>query len=188
MTQGRFLRAAEYYALRGDKGALCVVQAQLIKSHVLIAPALATTAADDALPLWLEAQRLVAECRRILNARLSANTCLVGRCFAAEEDFYARYKVMMLKLREGLFAELKAAWSAKGGVKREVGYEVCMEAAFYGLRFAYPGLMTPLALCSDLGTEYRPVFRSHAPSSFLWRRRVESFMEETKLTKDIFSG
>ena len=49
------------------------------------------------------------------------------------------------------------------------------------------GVMTPPALCSDPGADYRPVFRSHAPSSPLWRRRVESFME-TKLTKDIFSG
>ena len=54
--------------------------------------------------------------------------------------------------------------------------------------FLSGGAMAPPALYSDLGADYRPVFRSHAPSSPSWRTRVESFMEETKLTKDIFSG
>ena len=144
-TQGRCLRAAEYFervaadarALWGGKGELCFVLAKLQESDRLIAHACTTTAAEDAAPTWLEAQGLVAECRRILNARLDANTCLVGRCFAVEEDFYARYTVIMLEAGRG------AALSSDGialcrSFKREVGYETCMNAAFQGLRCAYP--------------------------------------------------
>ena len=165
MTQGRLLRAAEYFgraaadarALWGDKGELCVVQAYLQQSNAVVAQAQWTAEADDAMPLWLEAHRLLAECRRILNARLSANTCLVGRCFAVEEDFCARYSILRLDSKvldssrgeepPGQSSKRKARWSAKGGVKREVGYEFCMEAAFHGLRFAYtiffPGVRPP---------------------------------------------
>ena len=97
-SQGRFLRAAVYYeraaadarVLWEDKGELCVVHAKLKQRDVLVTHAMGTNAVDEAMPLWLQAHRLVVECRRILNARLSANTCLVGRCFAVEEDFYVQ--------------------------------------------------------------------------------------------------
>ena len=95
MLQRRNLRAAECYgrvaadsrALWGEKAALCVVHLKLQQSQLLVAHVLFTAAVGAAAPLWLEAQLLLSECRRILNTRLDANTCLVGRCFATEEDF-----------------------------------------------------------------------------------------------------
>lgn len=84
--QRRCLRAAEYFgraaaevsALWGDKGELIVVHALLQQNSMLVEHAQTLTAVGDAAPLWLEAYRNVAEIRHILNARLSANTCLVG--------------------------------------------------------------------------------------------------------------
>ena len=146
VTQVRCLRAAEYFghaasaarALWGDKGALCVVHALLGQSNVLVAKAQGTTAVDDAVPLWQEAQRLLAECRHILIARLSANTCLLGRCFSVEEDFYIRSKEMMREA--GGVAQDKALCRS---VKHEVGYSACMDAACRGLEFAYPAAAYP---------------------------------------------
>ena len=164
-TQRRSLRAAEYFgrvavdarALWGDKSELCVVLALLEERGVLVHHARLTTSVDDAAPFWLEAHRLVAECRRILNARLSANTCLVGRCFAVEEDFFARYGTMMLQsVGAVLTKEQKAAFSC---VKRKVGYSVCMYTAYEGLRFAYPAVAFPEVqlgmLCPPLTGEER---------------------------------
>ena len=95
-TQRRCLRAAEYFgraaaearALWGDKAELIVVHAKLQQNGMLVAHARTFTAVGDAAPLWLEAYRNVEEVCRILNARLAANTCLHGRCFEVEEDFY----------------------------------------------------------------------------------------------------
>ena len=100
------------------------------------------------MPLWLEAQRLLAECRRILNARLNANTCLVGRCFAVEEDFYVRLSIKVLEAGRGEALPLseKAACQVYKG---DVGYEACLDAASHGLQFAYPA-----ASCS--GVQLRP--------------------------------
>ena len=144
MSQRRVLRAAEYYGraaadarvLWGDKGALCVVCVLIRQSNVLVEHVRVTASADDATPLWLEAQRLLAECRRILNSRLSANTCLVGRCFAVEEDFFVRYNVMVVStvVSKALTSEQRANLVR---VKRQVGYEACMETAYAGLQFAY---------------------------------------------------
>ena len=147
-AQSRYLRAAEYLGcaaadarvLWGDMGALCVVYANIQQSNVLVAHAQATAAVGDALPLWLEAQRLVAECRHILNARLDANTCLAGRCFEVEEDFYVRYCVMRLAASSG--AAVTSSWKAAfASVKREVGYDACMIAADAGLLFAFPAAL-----------------------------------------------
>ena len=145
--QSRCLRAAEYYgrvasdarALWGDKGALCVVHALCEQSYMLACHAKATaTGVGDLVPLWLEAHQLVAECRRILNARLSANTCLLGRCYAVEEDFYARNQLMIVEVggRMELTSEQRAAGYVR--LKRDVGYQACMETVCAGLRFAYP--------------------------------------------------
>ena len=153
-AQGRFLRAAEFNgrvaaegrALWRDMGALCVVTVHLRQYASLIDHAQATAAVDDAAPLWLEAQSLLAECRRILSAaRLSANTCLVGRCFAVEEDFFARYYKMFLEATRGeaLTAEEEAYKEFFTNVKRGVGYKACMDAAHQSLRFAYPALSFP---------------------------------------------
>ena len=143
-TQRRCLRAAEYFgraaaearALWGDKGELIVVHALLQQNSMLVAHARTLTAVGDAAPLWLEAYRNVAEIRRILSARLSANTCLVGRCFAVEEEFYFRYKATFMEAGRGnVTPEMKAAFPT---LRREVGYEAYMDAAYQGLRFAYP--------------------------------------------------
>ena len=144
-TQNRSLRGAEYFgraasaalALWSDKGTLCVVHSKIVESVVLVGHATAT-ALDDATPLWLEAQRLLAECRRILDARLDANTCLFGRCFAVEEDFYARYKVMLLEASGVALTTKEKAACQK--MKHEVGYEACLDAAYRGLQFAYPAV------------------------------------------------
>ena len=147
MTQRRLLRAVEYFGrvaadsrlLWGDKVALCVVHAKHRHSFVLVAQAQATITVNEAAPLWREAQRLLAECRCILNARLAANTCLVGRCFAVEEDFFVRYNVMLMEAGGvALTTQEKAAFRS---VKREVGYEACIDAAELGLRFAYPAAL-----------------------------------------------
>ena len=135
--QRRSLRAAEYFgraasdarALWGDKGALCVVHVLIMQSKLLAAHALSTTAAEDALPVWLEAQRLLAECRCVLTARLSADTCLVGRCFAVEEDFYARYCVLIVQ-SAGATPNKVVSETFKG----EVGLVACMMAATDGLK------------------------------------------------------
>ena len=103
---------------------------------MLVAHARTLTAVGDAAPLWLEAYRNVAEIRRILSARLSAKTCLVGRCFAVEEEFYFRYKATFMEAgRDNVTSEMKAAFPT---LRREVGYEAYMDAAYQGLRFAYP--------------------------------------------------
>ena len=106
LHQCRVLRSAEYFEraaseaveLWGDKAALCVVHANLRQCGLRNDLARATTATGCAAPHWLEAQRLLAECRRILNARLSANTCLAGRCYPVEEDFYVRFNAMLIKV------------------------------------------------------------------------------------------
>lgn len=131
--QGRFLRAAEYFgraasaarALWGDKGELCFVHMSLWKRSTLLSHTQSMTAVDGAAPLLLEAQHLLGECRRSLNVCLSANTCL---CFEVEEDYFYRYNVVVVKAGGlALAAELKAACS---NLKRDVGYEACMEAAY----------------------------------------------------------
>ena len=142
-SQRRFLRAAEYFgraasaarALCGENGGHCVVHALLWQSGVLIDHLQTSGSLDGA--MWLEAQRLVAECRRILNARLSANTCLVGRCFAVEEDFFARYALIMAEVAGlALNPNIEAlAQSMKG----EVGCDACMTTAVRGFAFVYPG-------------------------------------------------
>ena len=134
-----YLRAAEYYgraassarALWGEKGALCVAHLLLQQSYQLAFHSQTSDAAT-----WLEAQRMLAECFPIVNARLSANTCLVGRCFAVEEDFFARYGAIMLD-GAALDAKVKARLQRK---KLEVGYDTCIQVAMQGLEFAYPGL------------------------------------------------
>ena len=145
MLQSRLLRAAEYFGratsaarvVWGDKGEPCVVHALHWKRSMLSDQARATAAVDDAAPLWLEAQRLVAECRRILNARLSANTCLVERCFAVEEDFYVRYNVMLVEKGRGVAAlTSEQRESIRLSLKRRVGYKACIETAHAGLQFA----------------------------------------------------
>ena len=93
------------------------------------------------MPLWLETQRLVAECRRIL-ARLSANTCLEGRCFAVEKEFYARMNLFFVEAGGGEAMTTKYGEALFENTKRNVGYEACMEAAVDGLRLAYPAAST----------------------------------------------
>ena len=150
-AQIRVLRAAEYFgraaadarALWGEKGTVIVARSLLFESSELAAHVRISTAVGAAAPLWLDAHRLVAECRRILNARLSANTCLVGRCFAVEEDFYARYNVMLFQASRGGVALTSDEKAAYVSVKSEVGYEACLEAARQGLWFAYPAVAFP---------------------------------------------
>ena len=62
----------------------------------------------------------------------------MGRCFAVEEDFYARHKVIIHAVGGGAAltaVEKVAIWS----MKVEVGYDACLDAAYRGLEFAYPG-------------------------------------------------
>ena len=166
MSQNRVLRVAEYYgraacAARGqwgDEGSLCLVLA-LLQQSCQLGGHLETGAALDA-ATWLEAQRLLAECCRILTARLSANTCLVGRCFAVEEDFYARHLVMILEAGGTTLAlESKAALQQHKG---EVGYDTCISAAEIGLEFAYPVLV--------FGSEHPP------PLSGEVRKEAQAFV------------
>ena len=112
--------------------------------------------ADDAAPLYNKAQRLLAECRRILNARLSANTCLVGRCFAVEEEFLVRHRVMVLEWsnrppspqrKAELLEDTGESWSFLGG---GVGFEACTCAAARGLQLAFPAAVFH-------GTQPRPL-------------------------------
>ena len=143
--RNRFLRSAEYFervalavgGLWGDKAALCSVLARLQQSGQLVSHSLASTAMDDA--TWREAQRLVGECRRILNARLSANTCLSGRCFAVEENFYYRYSVLLCEEgAKALNSDNFAAFGALQRVEGYIGYRACMQAACMGIQFVYP--------------------------------------------------
>ena len=145
MMQGRSLRAAEYFgrvvadacAMWRYNGALCVVLPLLMESDVLGAHANVTGVLNNATPLWLKAQYNVAECRHILNARLSDNTCFFGRCFEVEEDFYDRYKAIYMETTRGQ-ALTSAERALLSTTKSEVGEEACMEAAYRGLQFAYP--------------------------------------------------
>ena len=141
----RYLRAAEYYklattsarALWGNAGSLCLVYMLLQWFTQLVSHLQASTVIDEA--TWLEAQRLLAECRRILSARLSANTCLVGRCVAVEEDFFVRYNVMLFESDgETMSADAKAQLQR---VKGRVGYDAIMQAARKSLFLVYPDLI-----------------------------------------------
>ena len=105
-------------SLWGDNGLLCVVHIHLLRSGMLMNYAQAT-AADDAAPARLEAQRLVAECRHILKSRLSANTCLIGRCFAVEEDFFVRFNTLMVENGHGCLTALTSITTESKNIERQ---------------------------------------------------------------------
>ena len=146
VSQQRLLRAAEYFGraasaartLYGNK-VLSVVLAHLQQStclakHAQVSAWAADAAAADAAQLWVETRPLLAECRRILCARLSDNTCLLVRCFAVEEDFYARYAILVVG-KLGVTSGLNALCER---TKRELGYDTCMQATYNFIGFAYP--------------------------------------------------
>ena len=161
-VQHRLLRSAEYYGraaadareLWGDKGSLCVVHASIHQSNQLTAYAEANRAASDAVRTRLEAHRLLGECRRILNTRLSANTSLVGRCFAVEEDFYGRYNIMVLDAAGGGLSSRDRS-SYFTSIKGLVGYDACLLAATSSLGLAYPAVFTRGAQPSPVTDEER---------------------------------
>ena len=198
-VQRRCLRAVEYYGraasaarvLWGDKGALCVVHANLQQSNALSEHTQTNTAADEATPLWLEAQRLLVECRRILNARLSAETCLVGRCFAVEEDFFARFLMITVEACFGALPPEKRA--ACWGVKRNVGYKACIDAAYQGLLFAYPAARHSLAELPPLMGEERSeahAFALRCVSIMATTRQIDGSSERpfARLLRDLLAS
>ena len=131
--------------------------------------------ADDAAPLWLEAGRLVAERRRILNACLSDNTCFIGRCFEVEEDFFVRYKALFMEASRGevLSSAQKAVLST---TKCEVGDNACMEAAYRGLQIAYPATGSASSMLTDEERSETQAFASPPPLKGEERIETQTFV------------
>ena len=163
-SQCRILRSAEYFGraaalgtrLWGDSGSLFFVHAMINQSISLFAHVQQTAGArDDAASLLLEASRVMSACRRILNERLNANTCLQRRCLPLEEDLYARYLVVQPKEPDGETLSKREKEALISSRKRAVGYEACLKAAYYGLEQIYPATFSPQVQLPPVRSEER---------------------------------